>query len=415
MSAFDTSLPFPTGGTGSISRNTFGSSKEPRALGYLGKENHRIRSENIQAAISYVKRDESHKKPEQKRNMMSLLLFKMAILGLAPGEDGVDIINRLVRNGADIHVKNTFGSTPLMMACLFGNIEIIQTLLQYPNVVNDKDNANRTALDYISTNDPTAYIHIKQILNSAKKYPIESLAYSFPGAYRAPIAPPASAAGGAGASPLPTIAAVPSSTASVSSKPSSGYIDILNVKNKLKKINKRAWDEIYGIVALTIEHPSKAAEEALLQAWSELSTKPPPKWLATAGRTHRSVLAPATAKAAAPTAAASAVVSVSAPAPAVAPAAVATANNSPLPAGWTIHTAEDGRVYYYNADLNETQWDRPLSGGWTKHTAPDGRVYYHKKATGETQWDTPANISAAGGAASRKRKSRRNRSRKVRK
>jgi len=168
MPAFDSSLPFPTGGTGSISRNTFGFSKEPRALGVLGNEPHQIRSLNIQAAINYIKRDESHKKPEQKANMLSLLLFKIAVLGLTPGQDAKSIIRNLVENGADVRIKNRSGATPLMMACLFGNFDLVPALLQYPGVASDMDRATINASGYAIESSKR---HTERLRKIAKSIP----------------------------------------------------------------------------------------------------------------------------------------------------------------------------------------------------------------------------------------------------
>jgi len=104
---------------------------------------------------------------------------------------------------------------------------------------------------------------------------------------------------------------------------------------------------------------------------------------------------------------------------AIAPAAASTtAAEDELPEGWTLQTADDGAVFYYNSNTGETSWDRPIAtssvpiatsavevaatedagaieatplpAGWSQETAEDGAVFYYNSSSGETSWDRPS-------------------------
>eukprot|EP00929_Paragymnodinium_shiwhaense_P063430 TRINITY_DN31682_c0_g1_i1.p1 TRINITY_DN31682_c0_g1~~TRINITY_DN31682_c0_g1_i1.p1 ORF type:complete len:246 (-),score=39.37 TRINITY_DN31682_c0_g1_i1:3-740(-) len=67
-----------------------------------------------------------------------------------------------------------------------------------------------------------------------------------------------------------------------------------------------------------------------------------------------------------------------------------------LPPSW--HAAKDpssGRVYYWNAETNETSWQHPkvpLPPGWASAVDPaTGKTYYFNTQTGETTWKQPSN------------------------
>ena len=70
---------------------------------------------------------------------------------------------------------------------------------------------------------------------------------------------------------------------------------------------------------------------------------------------------------------------------------------------WIKHTAEDGRVYYFNSVTQQSSWDKPaelLTRGerllaacpWKATKAEDGSVYYYNEATQETSWDKPSDL-----------------------
>lgn len=57
---------------------------------------------------------------------------------------------------------------------------------------------------------------------------------------------------------------------------------------------------------------------------------------------------------------------------------------------WKEAQDDQGRVYYYNTETNETRWDKPETTlEWVTYTTDDGREYYYNEATGETTWDKP--------------------------
>ena len=78
-------------------------------------------------------------------------------------------------------------------------------------------------------------------------------------------------------------------------------------------------------------------------------------------------------------------------------------NGDPLPPGWQMFMDTERNVpYYYNAELEKTQWEVPsddedhppstegeveLPEGWERFYDNDvGQWYYHNAATQETKW-----------------------------
>jgi len=62
-----------------------------------------------------------------------------------------------------------------------------------------------------------------------------------------------------------------------------------------------------------------------------------------------------------------------------------------LPAGWDMHTTQDGRDFYVNLRAGLTQWDVPkLPAHWEERVARDGKVYYLSLFDGRTQWEWPS-------------------------
>lgn len=93
---------------------------------------------------------------------------------------------------------------------------------------------------------------------------------------------------------------------------------------------------------------------------------------------------------------------------------------------WTVHTAPDGRTYYYNRALGKSSWEKPAemmsqedkniyysnperndkgasltsavaapSSEWGEFTAPDGKKYYYNRVTKESRWTLPAGVVVA--------------------
>ena len=60
-----------------------------------------------------------------------------------------------------------------------------------------------------------------------------------------------------------------------------------------------------------------------------------------------------------------------------------------LPPGWEEHETDDGEVYYYNAELDESSWTLPSGSGghWTRHVDDNGDVYFYNPVTDESKWE----------------------------
>ena len=76
--------------------------------------------------------------------------------------DGIDKIKLLLDNGADINAKDTQGHTPLMVAAYFSNttssLEVVKFLIDNGANLYDKNVANKTAIEFCSTNECKDYI-----------------------------------------------------------------------------------------------------------------------------------------------------------------------------------------------------------------------------------------------------------------
>lgn len=64
---------------------------------------------------------------------------------------------------------------------------------------------------------------------------------------------------------------------------------------------------------------------------------------------------------------------------------------------WETLTDDQGQVYYYNSNTQETSWTLPekeaaktTHGPWVAYTTDDGTEYYYNETTQETTWDKPA-------------------------
>lgn len=66
---------------------------------------------------------------------------------------------------------------------------------------------------------------------------------------------------------------------------------------------------------------------------------------------------------------------------------------APLPNGWRLQTAPDGRVYYLDDVSQQTSWEKPiypsLAEGWELRHDETGRQYFANTITQQTQWDAP--------------------------
>ncbi|KAM9895509.1 hypothetical protein OXX69_010992 [Metschnikowia pulcherrima] len=63
---------------------------------------------------------------------------------------------------------------------------------------------------------------------------------------------------------------------------------------------------------------------------------------------------------------------------------------------WQQVHDDQGRVYYYNPETQETSWENPDAqsvGTWKTYTTEDGKEYYYNETTGVTTWDKPSELS----------------------
>lgn len=65
---------------------------------------------------------------------------------------------------------------------------------------------------------------------------------------------------------------------------------------------------------------------------------------------------------------------------------------------WQEVTDDEGRVYYYNSETQETSWVKPEEGDsdskWQAYKTEDGREYYYNEITGETTWEKPEELKS---------------------
>lgn len=61
---------------------------------------------------------------------------------------------------------------------------------------------------------------------------------------------------------------------------------------------------------------------------------------------------------------------------------------------WQEVQDDQGRVYYYNSETQETSWENPeaASSVWKVYTTEEGKEYYYNETTGETTWDKPKEL-----------------------
>jgi hypothetical protein len=72
-------------------------------------------------------------------------------------------------------------------------------------------------------------------------------------------------------------------------------------------------------------------------------------------------------------------------------APAATSVDAVLPPGWKASKDTNNNAYYYNKELNVTQWKYPaLPPGWKASKDTNGNAYYYNKELNVTQWRYPA-------------------------
>jgi pre-mRNA-processing factor 40 len=69
-------------------------------------------------------------------------------------------------------------------------------------------------------------------------------------------------------------------------------------------------------------------------------------------------------------------------------------------------TAPNGRVFFYNATMKQSVWEKPVElltlaeradplHIWEEHTNADGRKYYFNRITKVSTWTLPEDLKAA--------------------
>jgi hypothetical protein len=74
----------------------------------------------------------------------------------------VDIVIMLLKKGARADVKNKVGGTPLMWAAVYGNHQVVETLLDHHADPASKDEDGMTALDWAKRNNRPKVIAVLQ-------------------------------------------------------------------------------------------------------------------------------------------------------------------------------------------------------------------------------------------------------------
>jgi ankyrin repeat protein len=78
-------------------------------------------------------------------------------------DDDLEKIDFLLSNGANVHHKNIFGNSPIILATFMGSIEITEKLILNGAYINDKNNNKDTPIILASLH---GYIEIIQLLLS---------------------------------------------------------------------------------------------------------------------------------------------------------------------------------------------------------------------------------------------------------
>ena len=69
-------------------------------------------------------------------------------------------------------------------------------------------------------------------------------------------------------------------------------------------------------------------------------------------------------------------------------------DSDPFPSEWQVHTAKNGRKFWYNRRTKKSQWNDPNAKDaiWTSHTAKSGKTFYYNKMTKKSTWTKPLNF-----------------------
>ncbi|MEI0581171.1 ankyrin repeat domain-containing protein [Brachyspira pilosicoli] len=122
-------------------------------------------SRKINAIIENMNNNNlSDNKNSDSQNVLSdsqLAAFNMELMNYVNTEDLHEILECIYEKNVNINFQDENGKTPLIMAVIKGNKDIVRALVNIGADLNIKDNDNKTALDYAESNN---FEEIKKIL-----------------------------------------------------------------------------------------------------------------------------------------------------------------------------------------------------------------------------------------------------------
>lgn len=122
-------------------------------------------SRKINAVIENMNNNNlSDNKNSDSQNVLSdsqLAAFNMELMNYVNTEDLHEILECIYEKNVNINFQDENGKTPLIMAVIKGNKDIVRALVNIGADLNIKDNDNKTALDYAESNN---FEEIKKIL-----------------------------------------------------------------------------------------------------------------------------------------------------------------------------------------------------------------------------------------------------------
>ena len=106
------------------------------------------------ATRKYHRKTNTFRKTKKRQKKKDKYLFDAIKIG------NIDKVENALKNGANVNAKNDAGDTPLIRAINFGDIDMVELLLEYPNInVNAKNDAGDTPLirAFTTSDNDTTY------------------------------------------------------------------------------------------------------------------------------------------------------------------------------------------------------------------------------------------------------------------
>ena len=82
----------------------------------------------------------------------------------ASSKGHVEIVNKLIKSGAKINCKQSFGYNAFIGACQYKREEVIELLLLQPNIDISGKYADKTGLQWLKSRDNIMYDRILQFM-----------------------------------------------------------------------------------------------------------------------------------------------------------------------------------------------------------------------------------------------------------